>query len=204
VAALLGVLLVGVIALGQVRSMLPTFTNPFGGRTVDRSQPALLLAVRDLSRYEAASGNYQVIVDLEQDATFLPTAVVGQRTLFVAAGSVDAFVDFSGLRSGALAVSADRRSVQVNLPHAVLDRPNVDPRHSYVFAQETGIVDRVRGLFDQQPNLQSQLFTVAEQKIAAAASQSGLGSRAETNTRLMLVDMLHSLGYTQVTVTFGN
>jgi hypothetical protein len=203
-AALLGILLVAVVVLGQMRSLLPTFTNPFAGRTVDRSQPALLLAVRDLSRYEAASGSFQVIVDLEQDATFLPTSVVGQRTLFVASGSVDAFVDFTNLGNGALFVSADQRTVRASLPHAVLDRPNLDPQHSYVFAQETGIVDRVRGFFDQQPNLQSQLFTVAQQKIAAAAKQSGLAARAETNTRLMLEDMLHSLGYSQVTVTFGS
>ena len=33
-------------------------------------------------------------MDLEKDAKFLPDAVRGRRTLYVGAGSVDAYVDF--------------------------------------------------------------------------------------------------------------
>jgi len=44
---------------------------------------------------------------------------------------------------------------------------------------------------------------MAEQKIQAAAKESGLIERAEKNTRAMLVGMLGSLGFTNVTVNFA-
>ena len=202
VAAALAVLLV-VVAVVQVRNFVQGIGQPVSGKTIDRSGPVILQSVRDLARYEAAAGNFQVIVDLEKDAAFLPTAIVGQRTLFVAVGSVNAYVDFSGLGKDAITVTSDRQAVALRLPHATLDKPNLDHQRSYVFAQERGIVDRVRAFFDQAPNQQAELYQVAERKIADAATQSRLTDRAEANTRLMLQDMLRALGYKQVTITFG-
>ena len=202
VAAALVVLL-AVLAFAQVRSFLQGFDDLVTGRTIDRSGPALLQSVRDLSKYDAASGTFQVIVDLQTEATFLPATILGQRTLFVAIGTVDAFVDFSRLGDDAITVSSDQKAVQVRLPHAALDRPNLDPQHSYVFADQRGIVDQVRAFFDSSPTDQSRLYQLAQKKIADAAAGSGLAARAETNTRAMLEGMLRTLGYRQVTVTFG-
>jgi hypothetical protein len=201
-AVAVAVLLV-VVAVVQVRNLVQGAGDRAGGQTVDRSGPVLLQSMRDLSRYDAATGSFQVIVDLEKDAGFLPIAIVGQRTLFVAIGSVDAFVDFAHLGDGAVALTADRRGATVRLPHAALDRPNLDHQRSYVFAQERGIVDRVQAFFAQSPNDQAQLYQVAERKIGDAATQSGLASRAEANTRTMLQGMLRSLGYQQVAITFA-
>ena len=202
VAAALAVLLV-VVAVVQVRNAVQGIDQSVSGKTIDRSGPVILQSVRDLARYEAAAGNFQVIVDLEKDATFLPLAIIGQRTLFVAVGSVNAYVDFSGLRKDAITVTSDRQAVGLRLPHAALDKPNLDHQRSYVFAEERGIVDRVRAFFDQAPNEQAELYKVAEQKIADAAIQSRLTDRAEANARMMLQDMLRSLGHKQVTVTYG-
>ena len=201
-AVALAVLLV-VFTVIQVRNFVQGLGGPGSTRTIDRSGPVLLQSVRDLSRYDAASGTFQVIVDLQQEALFLPPTIVGQRTLFVALGTVDAFVDFSKLGDDAVTVSADRKTAQIRLPHAALDKPNVDHQRSYVYAEERGIVDRLRAFFDQAPNEQAQLYQVAEHQIADAARQSGLPARAETNARAMLQDLLRTLGYTQVTVTFG-
>jgi Protein of unknown function (DUF4230) len=199
----LGLVAVLVVAVAvQVRSLIPSIPST-GTRTIDRSGPVILRSMRDLAKYDAASGSYQVIVDLEKDTPFLPSAIVGQRTLFVAVGTVDAFVDFSHLGSGAIQVSGDRTAVQVQLPHAALDKPNLDHQHSYVFAQESGIVDRVQSFFAQTPDDQAQLYVVAEKKIGDAAAQSGLAARAEANTRTMLEDLLRSLGYQQATVTYA-
>jgi hypothetical protein len=201
VALALAVLLVVVVTV-QVRNLLQGIPSTTG-RTIDRSGPVLLQSMRDLARYDAATGTFQVIVDLQKDTPFLPPTIVGQRTLFVAIGSVDSYVDFSGLGGDAVRVSSDRMSVQVRLPHAALDKPNLDHQRSYVFAQESGIVDRVRAFFDQSPNDQAELYRVAEKKIGDAAGQSGLTARAEANARTMLEDMLRTLGYQQITVTYA-
>ena len=202
VAAAIAVLLV-VVTVVQVRNFVQGIGQSVSGKTIDRSGPVVLQSVRDLARYEAATGNFQVIVDLEKDAAFLPTPIVGQRTLFVAVGSVNAYVDFSGLGNDAVSATSDHQGVGLRLPHAVLDKPNLDHQRSYVFAHERGIVDRVRAFFDQAPNQQAELYQVAEQKIAEAATQSRLTERAEANARTMLRELLHSLGYKQVTITFG-
>ncbi len=200
-AGLLVILLVAV-AVGWFGNLLQGVAGQIGGRTIDRSQPVVLQSVRDLARFEGASGSFQVIVDLEKDAPFLPAGIAGQRTLFVATGSVDAFVDFSGLRDDAVTVSSDRKSVAARLPRAVLDKPNLDHARSYVFADERGIVDRLRSLFDCEPNTLVQLYQLAEKKISEAAAAAGLGTRAEANTRQMLQSLFRSLGYGKSTITF--
>src|SRR5687767_11677942 len=63
VAALVAVALFA--GAGKLGSFLPDLPNPFRSETVDRTQPALLQSLADLSEYHAATGNFQVIVDTE-------------------------------------------------------------------------------------------------------------------------------------------
>ncbi|GAA4131767.1 DUF4230 domain-containing protein [Actinomadura keratinilytica] len=189
-----------VLVAQQALRLLPGSLNPFEEETKDRSGPVLLQSIRDLSRYEAASGNFQVIVDLEKDAKFLPSAVRGSRTLFVGQGSVSAYVDFSRLGSGAITVNADRTAATVRLPRAQLAGAALDPEHSHVFATERGLIDRLGDFFSGSPNDQRQLYVLAAQKIQEAAAQSGLRERADQNARLMLENMLRALGFRTVSV----
>lgn len=199
-------LAVGVIAIvlaAQAMHWVPSWLDPFAEETKDRSGPVLLKSMRDLSRYEAASGNFQVIVDLEKDTKFLPSGLRGRRTLFVGTGSVDAYVDFAKLPEGAISVSEDRTAVTVKLPRAQLEPTNLDPAHSYVYATQRGLTDRFGDFFSGNPNNQQQLYVLASQKIQTAANDSGLRERADRNTKLMLENMLKALGFTKVTVQVG-
>ena len=92
--AVSAVVLVLVVFFAGIRlSVLPGLKDLFGTETHDRSGPALLESIQDISRYGAASGNFQVVVDLEKDTKFLPDAIRGSRTLYGGAGAVDADVD---------------------------------------------------------------------------------------------------------------
>ncbi|GGM33640.1 hypothetical protein GCM10011608_17660 [Micromonospora sonchi] len=197
-AALAVVLLFGVQAAG----ILPEFRNPFAKEQTDRSQPALLESMRDLSRYVAAEGNFQVVIDLQNDRRHVPDWLLNQRTLFVGAGSVEAYVDFGTLAEGAVVPSADGRSVEIKLPAPQLAETNLDLDKSYVFAEERGLLNRVGDLIGGDPNRQQQVYRLAEDRITAAARESGLAARAEENTRKMLEGLLGSLGYERVTVTY--
>jgi hypothetical protein len=199
--ALLGLLVV-VLLLGGFH-LLPGLPNPFAERTKDRSGPVLLKSIQDMSRYEGASGNFEVVVDLQKDAKYLPDVVHGERTLYVGAGSVDAYVDLGSVGRDAVTVSGDRKSATIRLPHAALERPSLDPEHSYVVSQQRGLFDRVGDFFGSDTGNAQKLSILASQKIQEAARQTELTGRAETNTRTMLERMLTSLGYTRVTVTFG-
>lgn len=179
-----------------------TWLNPLGEQVIDRSQPVLLQSIKDMSRFEAATGNFQVVVDLEKDANFLPDAIKGTRTLFVGAGGVDAYVDFSALAGDAVTVSQDRTQATVRLPRAQLEKPNLDNSRSYVFAQQRGLFDRVQDFLSGSPGDQRELYLLAEKKITEAAVASDLRARADANTKAMMTGLLKSLGFTKVTVKF--
>jgi hypothetical protein len=194
------VLLVAVLALLGLRQLSQW---PFGSDERDRSGPAVLTAMRDLSEYHAATGQYQVLIDIQQDAKFLPDVIKGKRTIFLAIGSVDAYVDFRKLGDDAVSVSGDRKSVSITLPRAQLSQPNVDPDQSRVLNQDLGVIDRLGNLFSDQPNPQNQqMYQLAQQRLAAAAKQIGLQKRAEDNTKATLDKLLRSLGFSTVTITY--
>ena len=197
-AALAVVVLLGVQATG----ILPDFRNPFAKEQTDRSQPPLLKSIRDLSRYVAAEGNFQVVVDLQNDRNNVPEFLLNQRTLFVGAGSVEAYVDFAKISDGAVVVSPDGKSVEIKLPAPQLGETNLDLEKSYVFAEQRGLLNRHSDLVAGDPNRQQQVYQLAEERITAAARDSGLTARAEENTRKMLEGLLRSLGYEKVTVTY--
>ena len=197
-------MVVGGFTVAQLAGILPSLHNPFGTTTVDRSQPAILKAVADISEYHAATGNFQVVVDLEKDARYMPDFLRGQRTLFVASGTVDAYLDFGTLDDDAIAVSDDGKSVTVTLPHAQLSEARLDPEASKVVTRERGLLDRLGGVFSDTPTGEQQLYVLAEKKVEAAARAGGVRARAEENTRAMLEGLLESLGFEQVSVVFGN
>jgi hypothetical protein len=189
-------------APGFIRDLLPDFPNPFASETIDRSRPALLRSIRDLQEFHAATGHFEVIVDLEQD-TRLPSEILGERTLFVAVGDVDALVDLGAVEERDVTVSNDRREATLVLPRPRLDEPQLDIDKSYVYSRERGVLNRVGGLFGDETNAEREVFLVARRRIAeAAGAGSGLIPRAERNTRDVLEGLLQSLGFTQTDIRF--
>jgi Protein of unknown function (DUF4230) len=205
VGTVVGVVVVLLVALLALFGLARLTHWPFGSEERDRSGPAVLTAMRDLSEYHAATGQYQVIIDIQQDAKFLPDVLKGKRTIFLAIGSVDAYVDFRKLGDDAVSVSSDRKSVSITLPRAQLSTPNVDPNESRVLNQDLGLIDRLGNLFSDQPNPQNQqMYQLAQQRLADAAKQVGLQKRAEDNTKATLDKLMRSLGFTTVNITFVN
>ncbi|MDN3255830.1 DUF4230 domain-containing protein [Streptomyces sp. MA25(2023)] len=203
--ALSAFLLVLVVLFAGFRlSLVPGLKDVFGSETHDRSGPALLESVQDISRYEAASGNFQVVVDLEKDARFLPDAVRGTRTLYVGAGTVDAYVDLGKVGEDDVTVDGDRTAATLRLPHAALGEPALDPERSYAVSKQRGLLDRLGDLFSDNPNGEQAVQKLAARHIADAAKDSELKARAESNTTAMLKGLLHSLGFEKVRVTYGS
>ena len=198
-AAAAGVLIVVLSAV----HLLPQLRNPFAETTTVRSEPVILQSITDLSRYEAASGSFEVVVDLTRRTSLLPSFLEGSETLFIGEGTDVAFVDFSGLKSQAIQVSADRTSVTVTLPKAQLEPAALNVSLSYVYAQQQGLFNRIGNFFSGNPNSQQQVYILAQQKIQTAAQQSPLLAEAQKNTEGMLDGMLSSLGFQHITVTFG-
>ena len=192
-----------VLGVVWIKGVLPDFHNPFASRTVDRTQQPVLLAVRDIGEYRAASGEYQVIVDLEKD-TGLPSEVLGTRTLFVAVGSVDAGVDLSTLDEEAVTVSGDGQGVSIVLPQARLYDPELDLGRSHTYERNEGLLNRIGGVFTGgDDDWEREAMQAGEARVAEAAAGSGeLVRRAEENTATMLETLVKSLGFERVDVRF--
>ncbi|WP_299535996.1 DUF4230 domain-containing protein [uncultured Streptomyces sp.] len=182
--------------------LVPGFDDLFGEETQDRSGPAVLKSIQDMSSYEAASGNFQVVVDLEKDAKYLPDAIRGTRTLYVGAGTVSASVDLGKVVKDGVVVDEERTEATLRLPHAVLGKPALDPDRSYAVSKQRGLLDRLGDFFSDNPSGEQAVNKLAARHIGEAAKESGLTARAEKNTASMLKGLLGSLGFETVTVTF--
>jgi hypothetical protein len=195
----IALVVVGVLVALAILGAANTFGfSPFQSQQTDRSQPALLTSIQDISQYHAAVGNFEVVVDREDDdIAWMPDIIAGRRTLFVGAGTVNAYVDLSGLADKDLKLSEDGKSVTVLLPEPQLDKPNLDHDRSYVFDQKRGMVDRIADAIDTPQ--QQQFYKLAETKMTTAAEESELRKQATENTKAMLTGMFSSLG---IKVTF--
>lgn len=187
--------------IGSAVHLFPQLRNPFSETTTERSQPVVLKSIVDLSKYEAASGNFQVVVDISSSG-ILPSFLEGSDTLFIGVGSDNAYVDFSHLKGDAVKVSTDRLTATLTLPHAQLDPAVLDVKESYVFAQQQGLFTRLNSFLSGNPNSQQAVYELAQKKIEQAAATSEVKADAERNTKTMLVSLLQSLGFKTITVTF--
>ena len=194
--------LVAILVLSAVH-LLPRLRNPFAETTTVTSQPVLLKSITALSRYEAASGSFEVVVDLTKRVSLIPSFLAGSETLFIGQGTDIAYVDFSKLKGNAITVSPDRTAVTIVLPRAQLEPAVLNVSQSYVYAEQQGLFNRIGNFFSGNPNSQQQVYVIAEQKIGTAARQSPLVAQAQKNTQEMLTGMLTSLGFKQITVSFG-
>lgn len=200
VVAAIAAVIVLLLVLSAVR-LLPQLRNPFHTTTTVRSQPPLLKSITSLSRYEAASGTFQVVVDLSKRMSFLPSFIAGSQTLFVADGTVIAYVNFGGLKGSAITVSV-AHAVTITLPRAQLEPAVLNVGQSYVFAEQEGLVNRVGDFFAGNPNSQQEVYILAQQRIQSAARTSTLRTDAQRNTTAMLDSMLATLGYKHVTIDY--
>ena len=201
VAAIIAVLVL-VVVLSAVH-LLPQLRNPFAQTTTVRSEPVILKSITSLSRYEAASGSFEVVVDLTKRTSLIPSFLAGSETLFIGQGTDIAYIDFSQLKSQAITTNPNRTSVTVTLPKAQLEPAVLNVSQSYVYAQQQGLFNRIGNFFSGNPNSQQQVYELAQQKIETAAQQSPLLTQAQKNTAGMLQGMLTSLGFTSVDITFG-
>jgi hypothetical protein len=194
--SIFAIALVGIGALG----LLPGLPNPFATDTVDRNRPVLLESLEDVSDYTAARGNFEVIVDTEEDARYIPDFIKGERVVLSAVGNVEAIVDFDGLTDGAIVVDGD--SVTITLPPPELTDARLDNEQTEIVSRSRGLLDRVGGALAGDPVDDQDLYVAAEDKLEQAAADSELLERAEDNTTKMLRALAQELGYEDVTVIF--
>ena len=190
------------VGINAVGDWISGWSDPTEPRVIDRSPAPLLLALDDLSEYHAATATLRVDIDREIDTPWVPSVISGERVTFQATGTADAYVDFENLDDGAVSLSPDGNSATVVLPAPELAEVRIDPENSRVVDRDRGLVQRLGAAIGENPSDDSELWALAERRLATAAADSDVLERAETNTRTMLTTLANSLGVEQVTVEF--
>lgn len=194
------------IALGvivAVALMVRAIPNLFSTTEVDREHSVVLAELQDLSRFVAATGRFQTLIDVEEDADYLPDFIKGERVIFVAEGDVEGYVEFGGLAEDAITVSEDGKTVTVRVPEPQLSEADLDVDSSYVAARDRGVLDRLEDAVSSgSPTDDQELLRRAEDRLGEAAQQSDLREVARTNTRQFLEAVLGAAGFENVVVVF--
>ncbi len=195
-------LAIGALLVALFGGLFGFLQNPFATEKVDRTGPALLTAVRSLARIEGSSGTFQVVVDIEEDAKYLPGALKGQRIIYLAQGSASGTVELGGLNETSMTVDEALKTVQFRVPHAQISNVRIDPKASRVLSYERGLLDRLGDAVGEMDPLPQELNLRAETQLTEAATASELQQRAEASTEQVLRSVATGLGYSNVTVTF--
>jgi Protein of unknown function (DUF4230) len=193
-------LVAGIAVAGVVGFQL--LDSPFTTTTKDHSPPPVLLELRDLSDFHAAQAQFEVTLDLEKDVKYIPAAIAGERVQFLGIGTVDAVVDFDALGSGAIKVSDDAKSVVVTLPSPYAMEPVLDHNQSHVMNRDRGLLNRIGGIFNDNPTSEASLYDAAMAKMADSARQTDLIEQAEQHTTFVLTGMLKSMGFEKIDIVF--
>jgi hypothetical protein len=193
-------LVAGLVVAGVVGFQL--LHSPFSTVTKDHSPPPVLTELRDLSDFHAAQAQFEVTLDLEKDVKYVPRAIAGERVQFLGIGTVDAVVDFSSIGTGAVKISEDSKSVVVTLPSAYAQIPVLDHKQSHVMNRDRGLINRVVGIFNDNPTSEASLYQAATQKMADSARQTDLIQRAQEHTTFVLTGMLKSMGFEKIDIVF--
>ena len=199
VGVVAGAVGLGVLAVGSF-----DWGNPFEAERVDRTTTPLLVSLADLDEYHAATGSFQVVVDIESDTPYVPSLISGERVQFLATGTVDAYVDFADLGPESVELSRDGTTATIILPAPELAEARIDPDESRVLDRDRGLIDRVGDALGDDPTDESELFSLAEEHLEDAAVDSDLLERAEDGTRDMLTALATSLGVEDVSVEFAD
>jgi uncharacterized protein DUF4230 len=201
----LGTLVVGGIVIAVllvVAGMVSFKLNPFKTESKDHSPPPILTELREMTDLHAAQAEFEVVIDDEKDVRYIPAVLAGERVQFVAVGTVDAVVDLSTLQAEAIDFDPETNSVIVTLPSPTIADPVIDHDLSHVMNRDRGLLNRLGGLFSDNPTSEAALYEAASDKMADAAAQSGLVELAEKHVEEVLEKTITRLGVDEVDVRF--
>jgi hypothetical protein len=93
-------------------------------------------------------------------------------------------------------VDPDAGRARITLPAPELFHASLDDQRTYVHTRKTGLLAR------RKDTLETDARRHAERSIKAAALEAGILKRAEDNARLVIGELVRSLGYPAVDITF--
>lgn len=186
---------VGALAAG-VASWDDPLRELFAGEEVSERGPVVVESVRNLSELSTVEVVQSTTIEQERD-TGLFNFATGDRLLLFAVARISAGVDLQQVDPDDVTIDDQANAISLRLPAPEITSIEVDN-------EQTRVYDRDTGLFTSgDPDLERAARQVAEDSMVDTAIDEGLYERAEESTELAMRELLTSLGWDQVEITFG-
>jgi hypothetical protein len=160
-------------------------------------RPAVISAVRELSRLEGVSFHVERVVDLRDKQESMFGLVRGEDAiLLVASGDVVAGVDLGGLRPGDVVVDHEKRTARLTLPPAEVFSARLDNERTQVHTRKTDFFAK------RKESLETEARQAAERTLREAAEEGGIREKAQQSVERTVRTLVRSLGFERVDVSF--
>jgi hypothetical protein len=167
---------------------------PPSSAVISRPTPNVILAVRDLSRLEAASFHMEKVVELtDEQLHFFGLVKAKDEILLIAVGEVIAGVDMNNLTDADIAVDPSG-GVRLLLPAPEILSTAIDETHTHVYGRTTDL------LATRKEELEGLARKEAAEQIEKGARDGGILDRARASAERTVRALLQSLGFRQVVV----
>lgn len=167
-------------------------------KTVDEDQrPAVISAVRELSRLEGVSFHVERVVDLrDKQETMFGLVNAEDAILLVASGDVVAGVDLGKIGPGDVVLDRERKTATLTLPPAEVFSARLDNEKTQVHTRKTDLFAK------RKESLETEARRAAERTLQEAAEESGIREKAERSVERTVRSLVKSLGFERVDVSF--
>jgi hypothetical protein len=189
---------VGLVAVAfTVGFVLPRSSSTSESVVVARPTPALLVAMRDLSRLETGEVHVEKVIDLTDTQRRLFGLLEGtDALLLVAVGRATVGIDLSKMGEGDVSMDPATRIAKLRLPSPELLSVALDEDKTYVYTRTTSVLAR------RNEHLETKARKEATAAIEKAALASDAMGRARGQAERLLRALLAPLGVSQIEVTF--
>ncbi|KYF90011.1 hypothetical protein BE20_19035 [Sorangium cellulosum] len=193
--ALLAVALLASVGFGAL-VVAPRLRAPAPESTlVARPTPALVIAIRDLSRLETTEVHVEKVVDLaDRQSRLFGLVQATDALLLVAVGHVTIGVDLARIGEGDIAMDPETGVARLTLPAPEVFATRLDEDATYVYTRKTSLLAR------RNEQLESRARKEATEAIEKAALEGNVMARAKAQAERQITALATQLGAKRVEI----
>jgi hypothetical protein len=150
--------------------------------------------IKELGKLETTEYAMRTVIDLGNEPDGWWQKLVGSdQVMLVAEGEVVAGFDLTKISPDDIAVQGNQVAITLPAPEILYSR--IDNERTQVYERKTGL------FVTPDKGLESRARQTAETALLDWATQRGIFAKAEQAGRAQIESLLHSLGFTEVTIT---
>ncbi|WP_437275863.1 DUF4230 domain-containing protein [Sorangium sp. So ce375] len=162
---------------------------------VARPSPALLIAIRDLSRLETTEVHVEKVVDLaDRQSRLFGLVQATDALLLVAVGHVTIGVDLARIGEGDIAMDPETGVARLTLPAPEVFSTRLDDDETYVYTRATSLLAR------RNEQLEARARKEATAAIEKAALEGNVMVRAKAQAERQITALATQLGAKRVEI----